>query len=766
MVAGFSLRTSESAFARLLDGIRGFAFATFKWNRHQRQLLWVAGYGILFAGCRTLMNQPFYPTDEKKLYTVMVVDDDEMLREVMAETLHEKGYAIIQAANGQEALDLFEKSVPELILVDVMMPVVDGYEFCRTLRKLPNGRNVPVIIMTGQNDVDAIEMAFNSGATDFIPKPIDWHIIGHRVQYTLRASQAMKQATRNARLLSEAQRIAKLGNWTWDTDGNEMHVSTEAYRIFGMPRAAPNIFYKMLLRSIHAEERAGFDLAIKQAQDDIPSDVEFCITPPGGSTRTIHMHAERIPDGKPTQIFGTFQDITERRNAEDAIRQLAYYDAVTGLPNRSLFKEHLQVAIHQAGRNGSKVAVMFLDLDNFKRINDSLGHDAGDQLLEEVAKRLHQSIRSTDIAAKDESDTNGHSLARLGGDEFIVLLSDIEDVQHVSLIAERILDGLSEPVMLAGNRVVITSSIGVSIYPEDGSEIDALLKHADAAMYQVKAKGRNGVFFYDDELRQRSQHRVQLEGELYKALQNDELTLFYQPKVNTVTQQVEGFEALIRWIHPERGMVSPADFIPIAEDSGLIIPMGRWILKTACQQHRAWREAGAGPIIMSVNLSCHQFSDQQLLDSVEKIIEETGMEPECLEFEITESSLMQDAEIAMKVLNELKGMGLKLSVDDFGTGYSSMAYLKHFPLDIIKIDRSFVCDLPQDEQDATITTAIILLAKALGLGVIAEGVETEEQLSFFCENECDQIQGYLFSAPVPADKAEPMIYKSFAIGKA
>lgn len=695
----------------------------------------------------------------------MIVDDDAMLREIMAETLHDNGYTIIQAENGQEGLDLFDQTEPDLILVDVMMPIINGYEFCTALRQQPNGRNVPVIFMTGKNDVDAIEMAFNSGATDFIPKPIDWHIIGHRVQYTLRASQAMKEATRSAKLLSEAQRIAKLGNWSWNSETESMHVSTETYRIFGVPRTSPDIFYKMLLSSIHADDQATFDRAIKRAQSSAPADIEFRISPPDQVDRTIHMHAERIPDGKTTQLFGTFQDITERKNTEEAIRQLAYYDAVTGLPNRSLFKEHLQMALHQAQRNNTKVAVMFLDLDNFKRINDSLGHKAGDELLEEVSRRLQNCIRATDIAAKDDDDNSGHSLARLGGDEFTVMLSDIEDVQHVSMIADRILQSMNEPIMLAGNRVVVTSSIGVSIYPEDGGEIDSLLKHADAAMYQVKYKGRNGVFFYDDELRKQSKHRVQLEGELYKALKNDEMTLFYQPKINAITQETEGFEALIRWIHPDKGMVSPADFIPVAEESGLIIPMGKWVIQTACKQHQAWRKAGARPITMSVNLSCHQFADQQLLESVEQVLAETGMEPEQLEFEITESSLMQDAETAMKVLNELKAMGLKLSVDDFGTGYSSMAYLKHFPLDIIKIDRSFVMDIPQDKQDMTITTAIISLAKALGLGVVAEGVETKEQLAFLCESDCDQIQGYLFSPPVPAEKAEPMMYKPFAIEK-
>ncbi|NWF37459.1 EAL domain-containing protein [Mariprofundus sp. KV] len=711
------------------------------------------------------MQQPDNHKTFDALATIMVVDDDEILRETLTEILHDSDYTVVEATNGAEALERFKESAPDLLLVDVTMPLMNGYELCEALRKLPNGHNVPLIIMTGQDDVEAIEQAFDSGATDFISKPINWPIIGHRIQYTLRASQAMKEATLTAKLLSDAQRIAKLGNWSWDTNGKEIHVSTESYRIFGVPRTSPCIFHQLLLSSIHPDDRVTFDRAIKRAEDNIPADIEFRITPPNGNLRIIHMHAERTPDGTPTQLFGTLQDITERKNTEEEIRQLAYYDAVTGLPNRTLFKEHLKVAIKQAARNGTKVAVMFLDLDNFKRINDSLGHDAGDQLLEEVSNRLTRSIRPSDLAGSERDDGNGHSLARLGGDEFTVMLSDIEDIRHISLIAERILASLNEPVMLSGNRVVVTSSIGISVYPEDGENIDLLLKHADAAMYQVKYKGRNGVFFYDDDLRIQSQSRIQLEGELYKALKNDEMTLFYQPKVDAVTQTVVGFEALIRWIHPERGMVSPIDFIPVAEESGLIIPMGKWIIKTACKQHQAWRATGAEPVVISVNISCHQFTDHSLVSAVKEILAETGMDPTYLEFEITESILMQDADAAMRVLKELKEMGLKLSIDDFGTGYSSMSYLKHFPIDILKVDRSFIMDIPENEQDATITKAIISLAKALELGVVAEGVETTEQLQFLCDCECDQIQGYLFSPPLPPEKAGKLLGTSFDIGK-
>jgi len=595
-------------------------------------------------------------------------------------------------------------------------------------------------------------------------------LLPYRLQFILRASTAMRSARSNERLLAEAQRIARMGNWTWDLSSEEMQVSDAICRIFDVPMASPCVFHQLFINAIHDEDKKALERAIERALAGDTADLELRIRRQDGMQRTLMMHAESNPQAGNNHLLGTMQDITDRKKADEAIRKLAFYDQVTGLPNRTLFREHLSMAIHHAKRNGTKIAVLFLDLDNFKRINDSLGHVAGDQLLQEVSSRLKQSIRSTDIASTDHfppqpDDANQHSLARLGGDEFTVMLVDLKNEKQINIVSDRILESLNEPFMLAGNRVVVTSSIGVAIYPEDGDDIDTLLKHADAAMYQVKSSGRNGVFFYDDELRRQSENRLQLEGELYHALEHDEMTLLYQPKVAVNSLQVSGFEALIRWIHPDKGMVPPLDFISVAEDSGLIIPMGKWVIRTACRQHQAWLKAGFGPINISVNLSCHQFADRQLLHAVRDILEETGMQPKYLEFEITESVLMQDADTAMLVLGEIKKMGMKISIDDFGTGYSSMAYLKHFPIDVLKVDRSFIMDIPDDELEATITTAIVKLAHALNLTVVAEGVENVEQLHFLSALNCDQIQGYLFSPPVPADKAARLINEAFTIGK-
>ena len=698
------------------------------------------------------------------LDTVMLIDDDPVVRLIMTESLHEAGFFVIEANDGQEGLKRFQEHQPQLILLDLQMPGMDGYTFCKSLRALPAGRDIPIIVVTGMDDVESIERAYDCGATDFIIKPIKWNIFRHRIQYILRSSKAMLLAQKSSNLLAEAQRVAKLGNWSWDLDNKKLFVSEESYRIFGVPRVDPGVFHKLLMNSVHPDDKKAFGIAVQKASDGQALDIAFRACLPNGENKTILMHfdssAEHLEPSH--RVFGTIQDISEQRRAEESIRQLAYYDSITGLPNRDLFKEHLSMALHQAERNNGRVAVMFLDLDNFKRVNDSLGHEAGDKLLKTISERLHECLRSSDVAGRDVADMDA-SLARLGGDEFTVMLSGLHGVEHVEMIGQRILERIAEPMILSGNRICVSSSIGVAIYPEDGRDLDTLLRNADAAMYEVKSQGRNGVFFYDNVLRQQSHDRVQLESELHTAIEQDQLTLFYQPKVDAKTSMVMGFEALIRWVHPDRGMISPIDFIPVAEESGLIIPMGIWVIKSACRQYQVWRKITDSEFSVSVNLSAHQFTDKNLIAAIRDILLETEMPPQYLEFEITETVLMQDADSAMKILNEMKDMGLKVSIDDFGTGYSSISYLKHFPADVLKIDRAFVKDLPDDEQDATITNAIILLAKALNMGIVAEGVETEAQLEWMREKDCDQIQGYLFSPPVPPEKAQFMLGKSFPL---
>ncbi len=429
--------------------------------------------------------------------------------------------------------------------------------------------------------------------------------------------------------------------------------------------------------------------------------------------------------------------IRERKLAEERFAHLAHHDSLTGLPNRVLFHDRLQLAMVEAKRRRESAAILFLDADRFKTINDTLGHDAGDDLLKQIATRLTACLRA------------GDTVSRLAGDEFAVVLPGVENTNHTRHLAQRLLDCFVEPFLLKEQRIFITASIGVTLYPGDATTVEGLLKNADTAMYRAKDAGRNNYQFYSTDMHTHAVERLKLENALRGATERDELVLHYQPLVNLKSGQVEGMEALLRWNHPELGLVPPLEFIPLAEETGLIIPIGEWVLRTACAQARAWQNAGLPPLRLSVNLSARQFQ-KDLVGMVASVLEETGLEPKYLELELTESVVMKNPEMAVATLDALDRMGVRLSIDDFGTGYSSLSYLKRFPIDTLKVDRSFVRDIPGDADDMLITSSIIGLAHSLGIQVVAEGVETYAQLSFLRAQNCDAMQGYYFSKPLPA----------------
>jgi diguanylate cyclase (GGDEF)-like protein len=434
----------------------------------------------------------------------------------------------------------------------------------------------------------------------------------------------------------------------------------------------------------------------------------------------------------------SFDRADEKTKADEQIQYLATHDGLTGLPNRAMFNGLLEQSIKMARRNKQKCAVLFIDLDRFKVINDSLGHAAGDKLLVEVANRLRDCVRESDV------------VARLGGDEFVVILNDNADRDQITLIARKILSSLMPAVTLAGHECRTTGSIGIAIFPENGSDGHTLTKNADMAMYLAKEEGKNDFRFFSTQIKTQSIERLMLETSMRHALELDQFSLHYQPKLDIATGKISGVEALLRWTHPDLGNLAPMKFIPLAEETGLIIPIGRWVLKTACAQSVAWQRAGLPEISMAVNLSPRQFQDDHLLQDIDDVLKDTGLPPRLLQLEITESMVMQNIERAIKLLDEIQSRGIRLAIDDFGTGYSSMSVMKRFPIDTIKIDRSFVRDLAENHEDRAIATAIINMGKALGLTVVAEGVETTEQDSFLREHACDEIQGYLFSKPVPA----------------
>jgi diguanylate cyclase (GGDEF)-like protein/PAS domain S-box-containing protein len=448
-------------------------------------------------------------------------------------------------------------------------------------------------------------------------------------------------------------------------------------------------------------------------------------------------------------IQGIVRDVTDRKRAVEQIAFMAYHDSLTDLPNRHLLKDRLQQTLASAKQYNRIVAILFLDLDNFKRINDTLGHDQGDKLLLNVAERLQGYIRNSDSITRLEVEQGDTTVARLGGDEFTILLTEIKHIKDAAKVAQRILDLFNEPFAIESQEVFITTSIGISVYPDDGDTVDALLKHADTAMYHAKDQGRNNYQFYRESMNITTIERLDLENKLRRAMDKKEFVLHYQPQLDTKTKRITAVEALIRWMHPDKGMLLPMTFIPVAEETGLIIPIGEWILHTACTQNKAWQQAGLPPIRVTVNISSVQFSQKNFVKMVGKVLKESGLDPQYLELELTETILMQTTDTAVTTLKELKSLGIRLSIDDFGTGYCSLNYLKRFPIDTLKIDQSFVRDLSINQEDKAIIHAIIALGHSLNLHVIAEGVETVQQLEYLSEKESDAVQGFLFSKPLP-----------------
>ena len=466
-----------------------------------------------------------------------------------------------------------------------------------------------------------------------------------------------------------------------------------------------------------------------------------------GEIRTLSKNVDMVCDVDGHVIGGveSFEDITERKHAEEMLNYMAFYDLLTDLPNRTLLSDRVITAIANAHRSGSMMALLFLDLDRFKTINDTLGHTVGDQLLQGVAERLKGCLRE------------GDTIARLGGDEFTLLLPQIASVDDATSVAQKVIDVLKPSFNFEGRELHITTSIGIALYPSDGKDVQSLLKNADTALYRAKEQGRNNYQLYAPSMNAKAFERLAMEVSMRKALDREEFTIYYQPQVDLQTGAIIGMEALIRWMHPDLGLVYPTEFIPMAEETGLIVPIGEWVLRAACEQNKAWQDEGHAPIRMAVNLSCRQFQQEDLADRVERIVKETGLDPQYLELEITESVLMKDADAAVATLNKLKKKGIYISIDDFGTGYSSLGYLKRFPIDVLKIDQSFIRELSAGTEDAAIATAIITVAHTMNLKALAEGVETLEQLELLRALKCDSMQGFVFSRPIPAAEASKIL---------
>lgn len=562
--------------------------------------------------------------------TILIVDDEIVSRYTVEALLSSEGYELVFAESGEEALEKAVELVPDLMLLDVMMPGMNGFEVCQRLRANPRLAELPVVMVTALDDRESRIKGIEAGADDFMSKPFD-----------------------RAELRARIRTITRLNR----------------YR-----------------RLVETEEQLAY---------------------------------------------------------------LANYDPLTNLPNRNLLMERMRQTLGRASRNQQGVAVLVLDLDGFQMINDSLGHEVGDKMLQEVASRLTKTV------------SVGATVARLSGDEFVIMEEANDPVKQVSDIAQRVLDAISKFMMLNQHEIVITASLGISVFPSDGEEPSGLLKNANIALSRAKAEGKNTYQFFTAEMNTMALKRLILENQLRKVLERNELCLYYQPQIEIATGRIIGLEALLRWQHPELGFVSPGQFISVAEEMGLIIPIGEWVLRTACRQNQIWQEEDFPPIRMSVNVSGRQFQDPNLLQMIKNVLVETGLNPIYLELELTESMLMEEninrKESVFAVLTQLQTMGIHIAIDDFGTGYSSLSYLKRFPLNTLKIDRSFVQDVNTNTDDAAITTAIIAMAHSLQLTVVAEGVETKEQLAFLDKRQCEIVQGYFFSPPISVKEMTKML---------
>jgi diguanylate cyclase (GGDEF)-like protein/PAS domain S-box-containing protein len=689
---------------------------------------------------------------------VLVVDDDAAQRMLMVEILVENNLIVEEAGDGVEALAVFSRILPVLVLMDVKMPHMDGFAACTEMRRMPGGMDVSIVLVTGLEDMDSIQKSFDAGATDFITKPVNWPLLQHRVLYLLRAGKALRDLRQSEKRLSIAQKAAKLGNWDWDFHKESVSCSEQMFRVFGLQPVQGRVSYEMFLDYVHPDEKEEVRDVVQKAMRNKKSySREYRIILADGSTRNIYDQAwvEYDDQGGPVSMYGTVQDISEQKQSEERIRFLAYYDSLTGLPNRQLFVKHLKQALLVASRTGGKMALLYIGLDRFKRINDTMGHSTADELLKKIADLLARVIRSSDIFGKfDVSSEANFTLSRLTGDEFSILLTGLTEEEHAIRVALRILSILQLPISLGGQEVTVSCSIGISLFPGDSQDGEILLQNGHMAMSHAKKDGGNIFKFFSHDMNDRAVERMNLEVNLKKALQQEEFVLFYQPQVDLSSGKLSGFEALLRWQHPTTGLMAPFKFIPVAEESGLIIPIGEWVLREACRQAVVWQQAGHTPIRMGVNIASQQFEQSDFVPSVIQALRDSGLSPSLLELELTEGSIMKDIDKAIHTLVQLKEVGVFLSVDDFGTGYSSLNYLKRFPLNTLKIDRSFVMDITTDPNDAAIVTAIIAMARSLGLSTIAEGVETSEQIQFLRDHLCDEMQGFFVSKPVPANEAE------------
>ncbi len=678
---------------------------------------------------------------------VVVADDDAATRYVITKALAHEGFTVIEASDGQEAIDAFKQSCPDVILMDVEMPGTDGYQACSVIRRSEGGADLPVVMVTGHDDSESINRAYEVGATDFISKPINWSLISHRLRYILRGARNFQ-----ALGISEVENralIAAIPDSIFIVNGNGTilnHISgvSSLGNHDGAELSAKNIT-SVLPHSLRNEVGQCMDSVLSTREN---KEIEFQVEKLGDESRWYESRFVHHGDKK---VLVIIRDISDRKHAEKKIHRLAYYDALTGLPNRPLFKDQVQTELESATPGSDTFAIFNINLTRFKRINDTLGASTGDAVLLKMATRLSKYV---DNLRQDQTSGTGapdSCLACFGGNEFALLLSGLSDPSDCTLIAEQLGKLIAKPVMLKKHEFVVTASIGVATYPEHGASVEALLKNAESATDAAKHLGGNTQKLYRSSMNSGVTECLNLENELRRAIENDELSMAYQPKYCANTLEHRGAEALVRWFHPERGEIPPTVFIPIAEESGLITDLGRWVANRVCEQISSWEYFGISSGPVAINVSGQEFGLGNPVITLTEAVKKADISASAIEIEITETVLISDIRSVMSALYALREEGFSLAVDDFGTGYSSLRYLQRFPVDVLKIDRSFVHDVERNTDSRAICTAILALARSLGLKVVGEGVESPWQLDFLRRQKCDTVQGFLLSKPLSAD---------------
>jgi diguanylate cyclase (GGDEF)-like protein len=693
---------------------------------------------------------------------VLLVDDDEVNLLLTSLALRERGMHITEASSGERALALVSQWIPDIIVLDAQMPGLDGFDTCRRLRALPGFEQVPVLMLTGLDDDASIARAFQAGATDFFVKAAQWSLLAERLNFLLRNSRTRIELERSKARLARAQDLARMGSFDWRLGELGLWMQPEALRVFGMP-PAERVGLRRLLRMVRGDDRPSFLRVLReQLGSNSVIALDITIEQFDGHERVIHVEAE--PEfnehGLCVGYSGIVQDVTDRVAAEDRIRHLANFDTLTGLPNRHQLIYRAERALEQARRMQHQFALLLIDLDRFKVVNDTLGHGSGDELLRQVAQRLRGCVRHTDQVLDGALESVGarshralEAVGRLGGDEFVALLPEISDEHDAQRVAQRVLEVMRESVVVGGQECFVTASVGIAIYPRDGESVADLLINADVAMYSVKGEGRNGVAVYSPALASPARDKLEKEAALHKAIEREELELHYQPQVDVRLGRMIGAEALMRWRHEGR-LVPPGEFIPLAEDTNLIVPMSEWLIREAAAQARRWQDRLGLDRPISINLPARMFLRSDLVEQIHDAVTLHGVPHGSLRLEITEHSLMQDIQGVIPTLHRLNEIGVEISIDDFGTGYSSLAYLTTLPIAELKIDRTFVRDLGITAQSAAIVQLVVALGKTLGMRVVAEGVEHLRQQESLLRLGCPVMQGFLYCRPEPAEAIE------------